>query len=103
MSGSVLAVGLVGAAATLALVLGASSEIIVEQVRIQAAADQIALIAEDAQRGLATGFPCELAGQWSQRFGYELDTCRILNCETWIALKSVRMGIVINARAHAGS
>lgn len=103
MSGVALNLGLLGSITALTFGAAVVGEVLVEQVRLQAAVDQIALLAEDAQRGLVTGFPCELALRESERFGAELDTCRILNSEAWIALSTVRMGIVINARAHAGS
>lgn len=103
MSGVALNLGLLGSMTALTLGASVVGEVPLEQVRLQAAADQIALIAEDAQRGLVTGFPCELALRAAERFAVRLDTCRILNSEAWIAVSAVRMGIVINARAHAGS
>ncbi len=103
MSGVALSLGLLGSMTALTLGAAVVGEVLVEQVRLQSSADQIALLAEDSQRGLVTGFPCELALRTADRFGVQLDTCRILNSEAWIALSTVRMGIVINARAHAGS
>lgn len=103
MSGTALTVGLVGSLTAFTLGSASVGQLLVEQVRLQQAADQIALVGEDAQRGLLTGFPCEHAQRLANEIDYRLDTCRILNSETWIALETTRMGIVINARAHAGS
>ena len=102
-STSVLLVGILAMVMGLVLAIGAQTSVVVEQVRLQAHTDQIALMAEDAQRGLITGFPCELALRESARFALTLDTCRILNSETWIVLKSERLGIVMTARAHSRS
>lgn len=102
-AGSVLVVGLIGGACALLLACGAATKLAVERVLLQTQADQIALMAADSLRGLTTGFPCELAGQEAARFALTLDTCRILNSEAWIVLKYERLGIVMTARAHAGS
>ena len=102
-AGSVLVVGLVGSACAMLLACAAASGLIVERAALQSRADQIALTAEDSLRGLTTGFPCELARFEANRFALTLDTCRILNSEAWIVLKQERLGIVMTARAHAGT
>ena len=102
-AGSVLVVGLIAGACALLLACGAATKFAVDRVWLQARADQIALMAEDSLRGLTTGFPCELAQNQAARFALTLDTCRILNSEAWIVLKYERLGIVMTARAHAGS
>lgn len=102
-AGSVLVIGLIAGACALLLTCGAATKLAVDRVWLQTHADQIALMAEDSLRGLTTGFPCELAGQEAARFALTLDTCRILNSEAWIVLKYERLGIVMTARAHAGS
>ena len=102
-AGSVLAIGFVAGACALLVACGAVTRLAVDRVWLQAHTDQIALMAEDSLRGLSTGFPCELAGQEAARFALTLDTCRILNSEAWIVLKYERLGIVMTARAHAGS
>lgn len=102
-AGTVVGVGFISlTTALLGLVVSATS-LAVEQVRLQSITDQIALMAEDAQRGLITGFPCEVAQTEASRFALTLDTCRILNSETWIVLKSDRLGIVMTAKAHSRS
>lgn len=102
-AGSVLVVGLIGSACAMLLACAAASGLVVERAALQSRADQIALTAEDSLRGLTTGFPCELARVEANRFALTLDTCRILNSEAWIVLKQERLGIVMTARAHAGS
>jgi len=102
-AGSALALGLVAAIAGLAVLIGWATIPLVDSVRLQVEADQIALMAEDALRGLTTGFPCELAEHEAHRFGVRLDTCRILNSEAWIVLVSERPGVIVTARSHATS
>ena len=102
-AGSVLVVGLIGSACAMLLACTAASGLLVDRAVLQARADQLALTAEDSLRGLTTGFPCELARVEANRFALTLDTCRILNSEAWIVLKQERLGIVMTARAHAGS
>ena len=103
MSGVALSLGLLGSMTALTLGAAVVGEVLVEQVRLQSSADQIALLAEDSQRGLVTGFPCELALRTADRFGVQLDTCRILNSEAWIVLVSERPGVIVTARSHATS
>ena len=102
-AGSALAIGLIASISTLIGLLTWASMPLVDGVRLQAEADQIALMAEDSLRGLTTGFPCELAEREAHRFGVRLDTCRILNSEAWIVLVSERPGVIVTARAHATS
>ena len=102
-AGSALMVGFIAVAVGLLVLVSGQTSAAIEQVRLQAHTDQIALMAEDAQRGLITGFPCEIAQREASRFALTLDTCRILNSETWIVLKSDRLGIVMTARAHSRS
>lgn len=102
-AGSALMVGFIAVAVGLLGLVSVQTTAAIEQVRLQAHTDQIALMAEDAQRGLITGFPCEIAEREASRFALTLDTCRILNSETWIVLKSDRLGIVMTARAHSRS
>lgn len=82
--------------------LGLGKVVLVNQ-SLQLYADEIALSAEDALRGISVGFPCEVAQEMSDRFGILLDTCRILNSETWIVVKQTTMGILLSAKAHATS
>lgn len=81
-------------------VLGLGRVVLTNQ-SLQLYADEIALSAEDALRGMSLGYPCDVAQAMSDRFGILLDTCRILNSETWIVVKQTTMGILLSAKAHA--
>jgi hypothetical protein len=85
----------------LAMSILLAGNLILANQRLQSMADEIALSAEDALRGISFGYPCEVAQAMSDRFGILLDTCRILNSETWIVVKQSTMGILLSARAHA--
>lgn len=100
-SGTVLGLSLVATSFALALAILAVGNLVLVNQRLQLYADEIALSAEDALRGISNGFPCEIAQAMSDRFGILLDTCRILNSETWIAVKQSTMGILLSAKAHA--
>jgi secretion/DNA translocation related TadE-like protein len=72
------------------------------QVRLNAVADAAALAADDALRGLTTGFPCEIAGAIAQENMANLNECRIVGFEAFVNLRVQSMGIVLNASARAG-
>jgi secretion/DNA translocation related TadE-like protein len=75
---------------------------LVSQVRLNAAADAAALAADDALRGLTTGFPCEIARSIARENMANLDECRIVGFEAFVNLRLQSMGIVLNASARAG-
>jgi hypothetical protein len=66
MAGTVLSVGIVACAATLAVTLTAVGGAAVFSQRLAGAADAAALAAADAASGLVAGAPCERAGQIAQ-------------------------------------
>ncbi|MFM2352015.1 MAG: hypothetical protein RL096_496 [Actinomycetota bacterium] len=70
--------------------------------RLQVLADEVALTAVDALRGLTIGYPCELARQIAQENRVKLDECRIVGFEAFISLRSDVVGIVLIANARAG-
>jgi secretion/DNA translocation related TadE-like protein len=70
--------------------------------RLQMLADEVALTAVDALRGLTIGYPCELARQIAQENMVKLDECRIVGFEAFISLRSDVVGIVLIANARAG-
>ena len=72
------------------------------QERLQAVADSAALAADDALRGLTTGFPCDIATTIARENMVILDECRIVGFEAFVNLRSQGMGIVLNASARAG-
>ena len=72
------------------------------QERLQAFADSAVIAAEDALRGLTTGYPCDIARAIATENMVNLDECRIVGFEAFVNLRSQGMGIVLNASARAG-
>jgi len=101
-SGTIL--GLAVAIATLAALVASNlavfSLISVEKLRVQA--DQIAVAASDSARGLNSGFPCQTADQMATMYMVLLDTCRIVGFDSFIRLRSVVVGIELEASSRAG-
>jgi secretion/DNA translocation related TadE-like protein len=100
-SGTMLGFSMLITGFAIAMSILLAGNLILANQRLQAMADEIALSAEDALRGISFGYPCEVAQAMSDRFGILLDTCRILNSETWIVVKQSTMGILLSAKAHA--
>ncbi len=100
-SGTMLGFSMLISGFALAMSILLAGNLILANQRLQSMADEIALSAEDALRGISFGYPCEVAQAMSDRFGILLDTCRILNSETWIVVKQSTMGILLSAKAHA--
>lgn len=103
-SGSGTVLGLAVALGTLGALLASNlavfSLISVEKLRVQA--DQIAVAAADSARGLNSGFPCQTADQMASMYMVLLDTCRIVGFDSFIRLRSVVVGIEIEASSRAG-
>ncbi|MFD6053598.1 Rv3654c family TadE-like protein [Agromyces sp. NPDC060279] len=102
MSGSVLAVGVVGACAASALVVLPLLGVHVEHQRAAHAADAAALAAADAVSGAVPGVPCELAAELARRNGASLTACE---ADGAIATVAVEIGLPlgsVGARAKAG-
>lgn len=70
--------------------------------RLSAVADSAALSADDALRGLTTGYPCEIAREIAEENMVILDECRIVGFEAFVKLRVQGIGIVLNATARAG-
>lgn len=70
--------------------------------RLNAVAESAALSADDALRGLITGFPCEIAREIAIKNMVILDECRIVGFEAFVKIHVYSMGIVLNATARAG-
>jgi secretion/DNA translocation related TadE-like protein len=100
-SGTVLGFALLVTGFAVSIAVLSMGNLILANQKLQDYADEIALSAEDALRGISFGYPCEVAQAMSDRFGILLDTCRILNSETWIVVKQSTMGILLSAKAHA--
>lgn len=89
-----ISVGLFGATQILAQQLYQSE-------RLQVLADEIALTAVDALRGLTIGYPCELAAQIAQENMVKLDECRIVGFDVTITVSAKSIGMVHFASATA--
>ena len=70
--------------------------------RLTAITDSAALSADDALRGLVTGYPCEIAKAIAAENVVILDECRIVGFEVFVKTHVQSMGIVLNATARAG-
>jgi secretion/DNA translocation related TadE-like protein len=101
-SGSVLAVGLLGAtmAATAAFVpvlVGLSVS-----AQVQGAADAAALAAADTVSGALTGVPCEAATRTANVNGASIATCSLNGLIASVTVSREFVGITIEARSRAG-
>jgi secretion/DNA translocation related TadE-like protein len=102
MSGSVLAVGVVGACAATALAALPLLGVHVERQRAAHAADAAALAAADALSGAVAGVPCELAAELARRNGATLTGC---DADGLVARVRVEIGLPLGgvaASARAG-
>ena len=60
-AGTVLALGMISAIATVTFVMVSVTNRSVEQVRLNSMTDNAAIAAADALRGLVAGYPCDVA------------------------------------------
>ena len=101
-SGTVLAIAVIALSVSC---LGISQIVAINLLagaRLNAAADSAAIAADDALRGLTTGYPCEVAQAIADENVVILDECRIVGFEAFVSLRVQSMGIVLNASARAG-
>lgn len=75
---------------------------LLSSARLTAIAESAALTADDALRGLGTGYPCEIAREIAAENMVILDECRIVGFEAFVKMHVESMGIVLNATARAG-
>lgn len=102
-AGTVLAIGLIGAAATLFLATALLSNLWLQKLQLQQAAETAAISAADSLRGLSTGYPCDVARQIANLNMAKLVECRIVGFEVYIEVRKNALGIVLNAEALAGA
>ncbi|TAL45109.1 MAG: hypothetical protein EPN91_03005 [Salinibacterium sp.] len=101
-SGSVLAVGLVGALAALAvLVVPVYCTLAVRQ-SVAGAADASALAAADVAAGRAPGFSCETAARVASANGASLTACEVDGLIVTVTASRSILGIAVRERATAG-
>ncbi|MFT2752158.1 Rv3654c family TadE-like protein [Clavibacter sp. Sh2088] len=103
-SGTVLAVGLVGAIASLALATVIASTMFVERAAVAGAADSAALAAADVAAGFATGTPCAAAEEVVAAAGASLTGCDVsgTTAAVRVADRDAPLGVPVTARARAG-
>lgn len=101
-SGTIMAVAVIGlSVATFSLTQTIAQNLLAD-ARLVATTEAAALAADDALRGLTTGFPCEIAKEIAAENVAILDECRIVGFEAFVKLHTQSMGIVLNASARAG-
>ena len=101
-SGTILALAIVATMVAALVTALYASNYLVHRSRVQAAADSIALAATDSLRGLATGFPCEIAHSLSKVNVVVLDECRIVGFEVFIRVHSIDLTAELIGRSRAG-
>jgi secretion/DNA translocation related TadE-like protein len=101
-SGSVLAVGLLGAtmAATVAVV--PILVVLAVNAEVQGAADAAALAAADTASGALPGVPCEAASRTADVNGASVTECAVDGLIASITVSRVVGGLTIDARSRAG-
>jgi secretion/DNA translocation related TadE-like protein len=102
-AGTVLAIGLIGAAVTLFLATALLANLWLHKLQLQQAAETAAISAADSLRGLSTGYPCDVARQIADLNMAKLVECRIVGFEVYIKVRIHALGIVLNAEALAGA
>jgi len=103
-SGSVLAVGMVGALTALAVGAVAVSTLLADRAVAAGAADSAALAAADAAAGYVSGPPCDAAHEIAGLVGTELVGCAVTGttAEVQVRVPGTPFGVPILARARAG-
>ena len=103
-SGTVVAVGVLGAVTALALATVAVSSVLVERAAAAGAADSGALAAADVAAGFAAGSPCSAAEEVVVAAGAALTGCEVTGTTAVVAVErhddTFRM--TVTARARAG-
>ena len=101
-AGTILALAVMGLSVASLGLTELVADNFLRQERLQAVADSAALAADDALRGLTTGFPCDIAKAIAIENMVILDECRIVGFEAFVNLQIQGLGIVLNASARAG-
>jgi secretion/DNA translocation related TadE-like protein len=70
--------------------------------RVVAAADQAALAAADAVRGLVTGAPCDRAAELARANETELVDCAVDGAVVTVEVRASIAGVAVAARSTAG-
>jgi len=102
MAGTILSVGIVGCAATLAVAFTTAGAAAVFSQRLAGAADAAALAAADAASGVVEGSPCERAGEIARAAGTELAACELDGVTATVTVAGTFGRFAATASARAG-
>lgn len=102
-SGTLLTIALVLVTFGIFTTLTIAANFLVSQIRIQHLADQLAIDASHAHRGLISGYPCDLAEELAKAQSASIESCEIVETAVRLELVTEHMGIVLRARAQAGN
>jgi hypothetical protein len=101
-SGAILALAVIGLSVACLGITQTVALHLLSEARLNAVTEAAALSADDALRGLITGYPCEIAKEIADENMVILDECRIVGFEAFVKMHVQSMGIVLNATARAG-
>jgi secretion/DNA translocation related TadE-like protein len=101
-AGTVLAVAIIGSLVAALAFAQLAFQVAYTGQKTQAAADAIALATTDSVRGLAGGYPCEVAKDLAVRNKVTLDECRVIEFDSFIRIHVEIFGMPIAAKARAG-
>ena len=101
-AGTVLAVGVIGAIVTLALVAIPLYAVLSTRSAVAGAADAAALAAADARIGVVGGLPCEIAGRVARVNGAVLTSCELDGFVATVVVERSVGGFAVAASATAG-
>ncbi len=101
-AGSVLGLALLGALVVLALAAVGLGGALAERQRVIGAADNAALAAADAARGLAPGSPCPVAERVAVANRAQLRSCEVDGYVVTVEVGASVAGVLLRARATAG-
>jgi secretion/DNA translocation related TadE-like protein len=102
MAGTVLAVGMLGASAALAMGLASVGVAAVTAQRAAAGADAAALAAADTASGVFGGVPCERAAAVARAGGAALVSCDADGLVATVVVTSSSGALIARAAARAG-
>lgn len=102
MPGTILAAGIIGCTASIAVGLCAVAGAAVLGQRLAGAADAAALAAADAASGAATGAPCGRAEEIAATAGAVVSRCDLDGLVATITVSETYLGFAAGATARAG-
>ena len=100
-SGTVLVLALLLSAVSFSGMVTFTGNLLVKQAQLQAETDSAAVAANQALRGLNSGFPCEVATRFLLQNISNLQTCIVVGEKTRVVATKQVGGIVLTAEAWA--